>query len=110
MSESLVEVVHVFWETSHSGLVILSSDWDVSDQALPLAFGPDRNVPQSFQSLAEEAGRYCRYFRKKKQGVSNPVGAISTASFRRCEGLFGRDLINGRKPSGKVPGNSSRLL
>ena len=70
MSESLVEVVHVFWETSHSGLVILSSDWDESDQALPLTFGPDRNVLQSFQSLsAEEAGRYCRYFRKKKQWV-----------------------------------------
>ena len=52
MSESLVEVVHVFWETSHSGLVILSSDWDESDQALPLTFGPDRNVLQSFQSLS----------------------------------------------------------
>ena len=129
MSESLVEVVHVFWKTSHSGLVILSEDWNESDQKLPVAFGPDRHALQSIEPLsAEETGRYCRYFRKKKhwvfriqserypQLVSGNVKVYLAGDFNQWEKAIGKStwelqLADGSEhthydlivPAGKLP-------
>lgn len=69
--KSFAEVVHVFWESTCSGLVILSADWDAGRGAqLPVGFGPDGGALESMAPLSpEEAGRYCRYFRRRGRWV-----------------------------------------
>lgn len=63
------KIVHAFWESETTGLVILPRDWKGKEQP-PLTLGPG---PSSFgrieQVPAEECGRYSRYYRKKNSWV-----------------------------------------
>lgn len=66
MRTDSIEVVHVFWESTRSGLVILSADWDPFHAMLPFGFGPNAEALESIEVLpANEAGRYYRYFRQR---------------------------------------------
>ncbi|MGC6455195.1 MAG: alpha-amylase family glycosyl hydrolase [Coraliomargaritaceae bacterium] len=70
MNQDFVDVIHVFWETTHSGLLILSADWNHKRKEVPVRFGPDESVLQTIDPLSpEDAGRYCRYFRRRGRWV-----------------------------------------
>ena len=70
MAKTVKHISHAFWISDDSGLVILASDWSGTTTLPPLSLGPsDINFGALERLSAEEAGRYCRYYRNKQSWV-----------------------------------------
>lgn len=70
MGEETTQISHAFWKSKNSGLIILSKDWSAAAGRPPLFFGRQACLFATLDRLQpDEAGRYCRYFRRKNSWV-----------------------------------------
>ena len=70
MGDVSQQISHAFWESRQSGLIILSADWSHPKGRPPLFFGRAESLFATLDRLtADEAGRYCRYFRRKNSWI-----------------------------------------
>lgn len=70
MGERTPNIVHAFWESGDTGLVLLSTNWLSTTMRPPLLLSP---LNQPFAKLDRlspaECGRYCRYYRHKNSWI-----------------------------------------
>ena len=63
-------IIHAFWESSDSGLLFLSEDWDDDINLPPLLFGPKNETFSKIERLSpEQCGRYSRYYRAEESWI-----------------------------------------
>jgi pullulanase len=85
MAKSENHIAHAFWDSSDSGLIILSRNWESTTDLPPLFLGPENLSFEKLERISpEECGRYCRYYRKKNSWIF----ALQSRRYRELLGRY----------------------
>jgi pullulanase/glycogen debranching enzyme len=70
MAKNMQKITYAFWESRDSGLIFLAANWSGTTTLPPLLLGPKEQSFAKVERLSpEEAGRFCRYYRRKNSWV-----------------------------------------
>ncbi|MGJ8650738.1 MAG: alpha-amylase family glycosyl hydrolase [Opitutaceae bacterium] len=70
MVKIINNIVHAFWESGDSGIVILGKNWTSTTNLPPLSLGPVNRAFRKIERItAQESGRFYRYYRSKQSWI-----------------------------------------